>query len=71
MKKRGLVELRRMRVNGVMYLLETLAEQCLIILGDVFSITVLVILLLDYCVQIWTSYLSWTIFSNLDHLKKT
>lgn len=71
MKKReGLVELR-MGVDGVMYLLETLAEQRLIILGDVFSITVLVILLLDYCVQIWTSYLSWTIFSNLHHLKKT
>lgn len=69
MKKRGLVELR-MGVDGVMYLLETLAEQRLIILGDVFSITVLVILLLDYCVQIWT-YLSWTIFSNLHHLKKT
>ena len=59
-----------MKANGVKYLLETLAEQRLIISGEVFSITVLVIPWLEYYIQTWTSYLKQDHFLNVDHLKK-
>lgn len=70
-KKEGLVEQRSMGANRVMYLLETLAEQCLIKSRDV-------------AVSHYQSDYFWstvfksghhisrcTISLNLDHLKKT
>ena len=49
-KKEPLVELK-MRVNGVKCLLEMLAEECLIVSGEDFNITVLVIPWLEYYIQ--------------------
>lgn len=68
-KKEPLVELK-MRANGVKCLLEMLAEECLIVSGEDFNITVLVIPWLEYYVQTWTSYLKQDHFLNVAHLKK-